>query len=250
MILARVPAVTPETVALADAVGRVLAAPLVATHDQPPFNASAMDGYAMRAADVTEGAKLRVIGTSQAGAGFAGVVSAGEAVRIFTGAPLPPGATPEQFQKGVAVSLMIQRILFTYLGPVVAVVMLSIQAGLLMAISSVMGVKTTFRSLFNLVAGCALISMLEQIAVIVILKGKGDISSVAELRPPLGLGDACESSEDCTAEAGYCEIVQSHTCQVSDCSLDADDCFIGSSCCDLTDFGLPRLCVPTGTCPT
>jgi hypothetical protein len=102
-------------------------------------------------------------------------------------APLPPGATPEQFQKGVSVSLTIQRILFTYLGPVLAVVVLSIQAGLLAAAGSVMGVKATFRSLFNLVAGCALISMLEQIAVIVILKGKGDISTVAELRPPLGL---------------------------------------------------------------
>ncbi|WIY54308.1 molybdopterin molybdotransferase MoeA [Devosia sp. YIM 151766] len=91
-ILARVPPVTPEEVALAEAVGRVLAAPLIAAHDQPPFAASAMDGYAMRAADVTSAANLRVIGMSQAGAGFAGAVGAGEAVRIFTGAPVPPGA--------------------------------------------------------------------------------------------------------------------------------------------------------------
>ncbi|HEY1950682.1 MAG TPA: YIP1 family protein [Bryobacteraceae bacterium] len=102
-------------------------------------------------------------------------------------APLPPGATPEQFQKGVAISLMIQKILFTYLGPVLAAAVLAIEAGLLAAISSVMGVKTTFRQLFNLVSGCALIGMLEQIAVIVILKAKGDISSVAELRPPMGI---------------------------------------------------------------
>lgn len=91
-ILARVPDVVGEGVALAEAAGRVLAAPVVAGHDQPPFNASAMDGYAMRAADVAEGVWLKVIGMSQAGAGFAGVVDQGEAVRIFTGAPVPQGA--------------------------------------------------------------------------------------------------------------------------------------------------------------
>lgn len=91
-ILARVQAVSAETVALGAAAGRVLAAPVVARHDQPPFHASAMDGYAMRAGDVAEGVWLKVIGMSQAGAGFAGAVGAGEAVRIFTGAPLPEGA--------------------------------------------------------------------------------------------------------------------------------------------------------------
>src|SRR5690606_33366425 len=58
----------------------------------PPFHASAMDGYAMRAADVAEGMWLTVTGISQAGAGFAGSVGPGEAVRIFTGAPVPIGA--------------------------------------------------------------------------------------------------------------------------------------------------------------
>lgn len=91
-ILARVPEVVGESVGLGDAAGRVLAAPVIATHDQPPFNASAMDGYAMRAADVAEGVWLKVIGMSQAGAGFSGAVGAGEAVRIFTGAPVPEGA--------------------------------------------------------------------------------------------------------------------------------------------------------------
>jgi molybdopterin molybdotransferase len=91
-ILRRVPEPVGESVPLADAAGRVLHAPLVATHDQPPFNASAMDGYAMRAADVVEGHRLKIIGTSQAGGGFAGTVGAGEAVRIFTGAPVPEGA--------------------------------------------------------------------------------------------------------------------------------------------------------------
>ena len=91
-ILARVPPVGTERVALSAAAGRVLAAPLVATHDQPPFHASAMDGYALRAADVSEGTALKIIGMSQAGSGFAGALGPGEAVRIFTGAPLPPGA--------------------------------------------------------------------------------------------------------------------------------------------------------------
>jgi molybdopterin molybdotransferase len=91
-ILRRVPAPSAEPVALAEAAGRVLVEPVIATQDQPPFNASAMDGYAMRAADVVSGHRLRLVGTSQAGAGFAGSVGEGEAVRIFTGAPLPPGA--------------------------------------------------------------------------------------------------------------------------------------------------------------
>jgi len=91
-ILARVPPVEPETVPLAAAIGRVLARPLLATHDQPPFDASAMDGYALRAADVTHDAWLDVVGTAQAGAGFAGAIGPGQAVRIFTGAPLPDGA--------------------------------------------------------------------------------------------------------------------------------------------------------------
>ncbi|MBE0579247.1 gephyrin-like molybdotransferase Glp [Devosia sp.] len=91
-ILQRVPAPTGDPVSLADAAGRILLEPVIATHDQPPFNASAMDGYAMRAADVVAGHRLALIGTSQAGAGFSGTVGAGQAVRIFTGAPVPAGA--------------------------------------------------------------------------------------------------------------------------------------------------------------
>ena len=91
-ILSRVPAPQGESVPLAQAVGRVLFEPVVARHDQPPFNASAMDGYAVRAADIVDGHRLAVIGTSQAGAGFAGTVAPGQTVRIFTGAPVPDGA--------------------------------------------------------------------------------------------------------------------------------------------------------------
>ena len=81
-----------ETVALADAAGRVLAADLAARRTQPPFAASAMDGYAVRASDSDAGARLKIIGTSRAGGRFGGAVGPGQAVRIFTGAPVPDGA--------------------------------------------------------------------------------------------------------------------------------------------------------------
>lgn len=82
-----------EQVALADANGRVLARDLASTRTQPPFSASAMDGYAIRHADLANiPAQLTVVGEAPAGHGFSGTVSPGEAVRIFTGAPVPPGA--------------------------------------------------------------------------------------------------------------------------------------------------------------
>ncbi len=82
-----------ETIPLHDAAGRVLAAPLKALRTQPPFPASAMDGYAVRAADIaTTPAHLRIVGEAPAGRLFQGKVAAGEAVRIFTGAPVPEGA--------------------------------------------------------------------------------------------------------------------------------------------------------------
>lgn len=90
-----------ETVTLTEAAGRVLAKPVSATRDQPPFPASAMDGYALRAAEVTPGASFTVIGTAAAGHGFAGVLGAGQAVRIFTGAPLPQGADRVIIQEDV-----------------------------------------------------------------------------------------------------------------------------------------------------
>jgi molybdopterin molybdotransferase len=82
-----------EQVSLADAVGRVLAEDVVSRRTQPPFAVSAMDGYAVRAADVaTVPARLRVVGAVPAGQAYAGTVGRGEAVRIFTGAPVPDGA--------------------------------------------------------------------------------------------------------------------------------------------------------------
>ena len=67
--------------------------PLAARRTQPPFAASAMDGYAVRAADLAKApARLKLIGASAAGHGFAGTLGPGEAVRISTGAPVPAGA--------------------------------------------------------------------------------------------------------------------------------------------------------------
>ena len=82
-----------ECVALDKADGRILAEDLAARLTQPPFDASAMDGYAVRAADVaTLPVTLKLAGRSVAGAGFRACVGRGEAVRIFTGAPVPEGA--------------------------------------------------------------------------------------------------------------------------------------------------------------
>jgi len=90
-----------EEVALAEAANRVLARPVTARRDQPPFAASAMDGYAMRAADAQPGARLRVVGEAAAGRGASSRVEPGVAMRIFTGAPLPPGADRVVIQEDV-----------------------------------------------------------------------------------------------------------------------------------------------------
>ncbi|WP_300394603.1 molybdopterin molybdotransferase MoeA [Henriciella sp.] len=87
------PDTASETVGITDAEGRVLATEVIANVSRPPAAVSAMDGYAVRLADVGEaGARLSVIGEAPAGAPFAGTVGASKAVRIFTGAPLPDGA--------------------------------------------------------------------------------------------------------------------------------------------------------------
>ena len=82
-----------EQVSLHDARGRVLAAPLIARRNQPPFDVSSMDGYAVRAEDTAlPGARLRALGEAPAGHAFAGALEPGTCVRIFTGGRLPAGA--------------------------------------------------------------------------------------------------------------------------------------------------------------
>lgn len=90
-----------ETVPLVEANGRVLATCVKAKRDQPPFASSAMDGYGVMARDVAPGAKFRVIGEAAAGHSFASQVGRGEAVRIFTGAPVPEGVSRVIIQEDV-----------------------------------------------------------------------------------------------------------------------------------------------------
>lgn len=91
-----------EQIPLADAAGRVLSQPVTAGRDQPPFAASAMDGYAIRAADLAVGAVLPVAGVSAAGDGYDGDLRPGQAVRIYTGAPVPSGADHVIIQENVS----------------------------------------------------------------------------------------------------------------------------------------------------
>jgi molybdopterin molybdotransferase len=99
-------AITPtgvETIALANAAGRVLAAPLPARLTQPPADVSAMDGFALRTEDGAAGAVLRIIGSAPAGHPFTGKVGPGEAVRLFTGSFVPEGANTVLIQEDATV---------------------------------------------------------------------------------------------------------------------------------------------------
>lgn len=101
-ILALIAPVGPEIVALADGAGRVLARTVQARLTQPPHDVSAMDGFALRVADGTAGARLRVVGAAPAGHPFAGTVGPGEAVRLFTGSVIPEGADTVVIQEDTA----------------------------------------------------------------------------------------------------------------------------------------------------
>jgi molybdopterin molybdotransferase len=97
IVLAHTTNLAAESIALADALGRILAEDTIADSDLPPFNRAQMDGYAVRAADVANTpAPLRIVGESAAGSGWHHEMKAGEAVRIMTGAPVPVGADAVQ----------------------------------------------------------------------------------------------------------------------------------------------------------
>lgn len=100
-LLALVAPLESETVPLVQSARRVLSEPVSARRDQPPFSASAMDGYAVNAAEVELHAMFKVVGEAAAGHGFKGKVGAGQAVRIFTGAPIPKGASFVVIQEDV-----------------------------------------------------------------------------------------------------------------------------------------------------
>ena len=112
-LLDSVPGPTPpETLPLAQCAGRTLAGEVPALRTQPPFANSAMDGYAVRAEDMQPAKQLRVVGESAAGRAYRGGVASGEAVRIFTGAPLPEGADTVLMQEhadGVGQALITVR---------------------------------------------------------------------------------------------------------------------------------------------
>ncbi len=91
-----------ETIGLFDCVGRTLAADIVATFDQPPFSASSMDGYAL--ASASSPAPLEVVGTSSAGEGNEAALLPHQAMRIFTGAPIPNGADCVVIQEDVTLN--------------------------------------------------------------------------------------------------------------------------------------------------
>ncbi len=107
-VLAAVPAPTPARVALSRAAGRVLVEEVRSPLDLPVFDNSAMDGYALRAGDAaTAGpdspARLRLAGQVAAGEAFAGEVTTGRCVRVFTGSPLPHGADAVVMQEDTRV---------------------------------------------------------------------------------------------------------------------------------------------------
>jgi len=93
-------ALPSEPVPLSQAAGRWMCDPAVATRDQPPFAASAMDGYAVQGVPAP-GDRLTVVGEAGAGHAFAGTIGPGQAVRIFTGAPVPEGASRVVIQEDV-----------------------------------------------------------------------------------------------------------------------------------------------------
>lgn len=107
-VLAALPTPQAERISLVQAAGRILAGPVVSPIDLPCFDNSAMDGYAVRAAEVM-GAKpdapvrLRLQGRIAAGEIFSGALAPGECIRLFTGAPIPPGADAVVMQEDTRV---------------------------------------------------------------------------------------------------------------------------------------------------
>jgi molybdopterin molybdotransferase len=101
-ILAALSEMPAETVSLAQALGRVSACEVVSRLTQPPADVSAMDGYAVRADDLAQvPVDLQVIGEAPAGTAFTGRVRTGQAVRIFTGGPVPDGADAIVIQENI-----------------------------------------------------------------------------------------------------------------------------------------------------
>jgi hypothetical protein len=123
--------------------------------------------------------------------------------------PIPAGASPDQYQRGMDIALTFQRISM-YFSPVIVAVILVLQALVVFATCSVLTINLKFRWIFNLVAGCSLIQVLASIASLAVVKGKGEISSMAELRPALGLDIFLSegTNKDATAFLGFFSIFE------------------------------------------
>ena len=91
-ILEQIKVLEPETVHLTESTGRVLAEDILSDEDLPPFDNSAMDGFAIKASDSGENVRLRVVMDIPAGVAPSQTLQLGEAARIMTGAPVPEGA--------------------------------------------------------------------------------------------------------------------------------------------------------------
>ena len=101
-------------------------------------------------------------------------------------APTPPGTDPAAAQKGAEMGMKIGTIAM-YAAPVTTLLLFCIQAAILFGMTTVLSVKATFVQMLNLVAGCSIIQVLATVAGVLILRTKNDISTMAELRPALGL---------------------------------------------------------------
>ncbi|HRK20856.1 MAG TPA: molybdopterin molybdotransferase MoeA [Fimbriimonadaceae bacterium] len=93
---------SPQTLSLTEAAGRVLAAPLIATRANPSFDNSAVDGYLLGSPSANEGDEFNVVGEVRAGGESQEAPTSGQALRIFTGAPVPPGGLCIVMQEDVS----------------------------------------------------------------------------------------------------------------------------------------------------
>lgn len=100
--------------------------------------------------------------------------------------PIPNGLSPGQWEKQTQMSIMIQHIA-VWFSPVLILIIYAFQTVVLLAMCSILTVNAKFGALFNIVAGCSLITALEAIASVIVLRMKAPISTLAEIKPPLGL---------------------------------------------------------------
>jgi hypothetical protein len=117
---------------------------------------------------------------------IAGIVLTPIAQHVMEIAPIPDGVDPAVYQQRLQQGFKFQSYAI-YLAPITTAIIFALQAVVLFGVSQIFTVKATFRQMFNLIAGCSIIQLLSSIASVIILKTKGEISTMAELRPALGL---------------------------------------------------------------